>query len=219
MGTDSFPTLAASNVTLDSIELRADDWTPVESNAGMKSWKNEVGDLLTIHYFQARPDLGARLGDVAALRSFFRTMVLKNGGGIISVDVLELGGLPAVRAVVKVPQTPKGTTYLASLTIPRRDFSFVVKVQCQEVGEVGARDHALFGRFVASQQRLSSWELDPYDGSRRDKIMRNRGEAEEYDVQFPDHPLSRARRYLGLIEATIHVHQEVARAPAFFGPD
>jgi hypothetical protein len=213
-----------SGVTLESVELAAAGWAPHESSASMRSWKNETGDLLSLHLFNTRPDIGARLGDLRALRTFFRTMVLKNGGGIVAVDVLELSGVPAVRAIVKVPQEPKGTTYLASLTIPRRDFSFVLKVQCQEVADIGAREAALYGRFAASPrfdpaQPLAGWEDDPYEDARHDKIMRNASEAEQYDAQFPGHPLSRARRCLHALEGELRLHEEVARAPAFYGPD
>jgi hypothetical protein len=37
-----------------------------------------------------------------------------------------------------------GVTYLGSLTIPFRDFSFVIKVQCWEEGITGLREALLF---------------------------------------------------------------------------
>lgn len=215
---------ATSGVTLDSVELAATGWSPNESTSTMRSWKNEIGDLLSLHLFNTRPDIGARLGDVHALRTFFRTMVLKNGGGIVAVDVLTVTKVPAVRAIVKVPQEPKGTTYLASLTIPRRDFSFVLKVQCQELTDIGLREAALYGGFLLSPrfdaaQPLAGWESDPYEEARHDKVMRNVAELEEYDSQFPTHPLSRARRFLHALEGELRLRDEIARAPAFYGPD
>lgn len=215
---------SSRGITLESLQLDPVGWTATESTATMKSWKNDAGDLLSLHLFQTRPDIGARLGDVNALRAFFRTMVLKNGGGIVSVDALTVAGLPAVRAIVKVPQPPSGTTYLASLTIPRRDFSFVLKVQCQETSDVGARESTLYSRFLVSPRfdpahPMQGWEADPYDSARHDQVMRNAAEGEEYDAQFPTHPLSRARRALATLEPAIVVREEVARAPAFYGPD
>lgn len=213
-----------NQVSLASIELDPIGWSPSETTATTRSWSNESGDLLSLHWFQTPPDIGARLGDLAALRAFFRTMVLKNGGGIVSVDVTEVAGVPAVSAVVKVPQEPRGTTYLASLTLPRRDFSFVIKVQCQESVDVGARESALYGRFLVGPafdpaRPLVGWEADPYEPTRRDRVMRNGSEAEEFDAQFPSHPLSRARRALASLTRSLRVRDEIARSPAFFGPD
>ncbi len=224
MAHEPFEAFASAGVSISSVEICADDWNVLEATAHMRSWRRDPGDLLTLHHFKTRPDIGARLGDVAAVRAFFRTMVLKNGGGIVSVDVLDLAGLPGVRAIIKVPQKPAGTTYLASLTIPRRDFSFVVKVQCEELSDVGARERAIYGRFLVGPsfdpaRPLVGWEVDPYDPTRRDKIMRNESEDERYDAQFPEHPLSRARGYLSVIEPSLRVGEEVGHAPGFFGPD
>ena len=223
---DPFPVFSPTAISLDSIELEsaAFGWSPTESTPTMRSWTNDSGDLLSLHLFQTRPDIGARLGDETSLRAFFRTMVLKNGGGIVSVDVISLGGVPAVRAIVKVPQSPKGTTYLASLTIPRRDFSFVLKVQCQETTEIGDRESILYGRFIVSprfdpMRPLIGWESDPYETNRHDKVMCNASEGEEHDAQFPSHPLSRARRALRTLERAIRLREEIAKAPAFYGPD
>ena len=61
-----------NQVSLASIELDPIGWSPSETTATTRSWSNESGDLLSLHWFQTPPDIGARLGDLAALRAFFR---------------------------------------------------------------------------------------------------------------------------------------------------
>jgi hypothetical protein len=56
-------------------------------------------------------------------------------------------------------------TYVGSLTIPFLDFSFVIKVQCEEKGATGIREAVLLDR------RLESGEMpSPSDGRKRPMI-------------------------------------------------
>ena len=62
------------------------------------------------------------------------------GAAIIEPETTTTDGCLALRQIIKVPQQPHGTTYVGSLLLAFRDFSFVIKVQCQEHGTTGLRD-------------------------------------------------------------------------------
>ena len=60
---------------------------------------------------------------------------------------------------------------------------------------------------------LRGWMRDPYDPSISDDFAYNLSEAEEYDVRFPEQPLSRLRPLLRRIQETLRIDKDVV-APA-----
>ncbi len=114
--------------------------------------------------------------------------------------------------------------YIGLWTFPRRDFSYVLKIQCQESGVTGQREALVLDRELApghlrpTQEVMKSWAADPYDPTCQQGILRNLAEDEQYDAEFPDHPLSRLRRYFQQIEPTIAVADALKQSPEFRGP-
>ena len=113
-------------------------------------------------------------------------------------------------------------TYLGSLTLPYQYFSYVVKAQCVETGITGIRDSIVLDAKLHSGEvtigengELQGWMAEPYDGQATTALARNKSEAEQYDVNFPEHPLSRLRRLLRQVQLTLKVGNDVKRQPAF----
>jgi hypothetical protein len=86
----------------------------------------------------------------------------------------------------------------------------------------GIRDSVVLAEEMAAgrvqiddQQKLQGWCADPYDSAVTSGLIRNLAEDEKYDARFPDHPLSRLRRYLGQLESTIVVAPSARTAPPF----
>ena len=71
------------------------------------------------------------------------------------------------------------------------------------------------GRVKVSEGKLLGWMQDPYDPTINMPLMRNLAEAEEYDAQFPEHPLSRLRLILLQLQPSIRLAAEVKSAPPF----
>ncbi|NEX93459.1 hypothetical protein [Caulobacter sp. 17J65-9] len=130
----------------------------------------------------------------------------------------------AERSIFKAPQQPTGRAYIAALTFPFRDCSFVVKVQCLEIGVTGMRDATIMamltakGALSADPEHFSDWLSDPYDTAEKGPLTRNLSEDRKYDEMFPDHPLSRARRTLAELEATVQLSPALQAAPPFRYP-
>jgi hypothetical protein len=61
------------------------------------------------------------------------------------------------------------------------------------------------------------WVQDPYDPTDRSRLRRNLSEDEQYDAEFPGHPLSRARRYLSSILRSLEVDASLRDAAPFTG--
>jgi hypothetical protein len=112
-----------------------------------------------------------------------------------------------VRTIVKVRQQPHGMTYIGSLTLPFRDFCFIVKAQCREHGETGVREAIVF-HLLAREGRL------PKDPKERFN-MASISDEERHDARFPNHPLSRLRRLMRHLESTAALDDATAAAEPF----
>ncbi|MEO1053581.1 MAG: hypothetical protein AAFX87_23300 [Bacteroidota bacterium] len=196
-------------VNIDSISVPDLDWIEDKKDEHIKQWINqEQSALLSVNFFDSKPDIPTVV-DMTALRSYYRNQIINVNGGLIQVDSIELKGYTAIKTIFKVPQEPSGMTYLASLTIPFRNCSYVVKIQAAEVGTTGIRDTAIADQFLSqdkmavSEDGLDGWNKDPYDPEFKKGNRMNASEDEQYDEQFPDHPLSIARNGLKRIEKDI----------------
>ena len=62
---------------------------------------------------------------------------------------------------------------------------------------------------------MTGWAADPYDPDFEADVLRNQAEDERYDADFPDHPLSRLRRGLKDVEASLRLAESIKTAAAF----
>jgi len=189
---------------------------------GVRVWHSTSGDPVGLYYFPIPPDILADLEDLTGVRGFYRKTAADAGLAVIEVETPIIQGRQCVRAIFKAPQQPTGMTYIGSLTLPFRDFSYVLKVGCLERGITGAREAMILDQCMkdgtvsnSPDGRIDGWMADPYDASVRGPFMRNRAEAQEYDARFPEHPLSRTRRVLDHIQATLTIESDLRRSPSF----
>jgi hypothetical protein len=147
-------------------------------------WFTQDGDGIGLYLFTLPPDLPA-VGSAGALRDFYAAALGASGGQVVETSVLAVGGCGAVRLIFKAPQQPSGMTYVGSVTIPFRDFSFVIKVQCEERGTTGMREAVLLDR------RLRDGGIPDLSGGRLE-LPGWQPDAEEHDAEFPGHPLAGA---------------------------
>ena len=204
---------------LDLITFNTDEFELQGDEENLRVWYTQAGDALGLYYFALPPDIQADLESEDELRVFYRNSVKESGLGMIQVDTLMVDGFRAIKTIFKIPQQPTGMTYIGSITVPFRDFSYVVKIQCPEPGITGIRDAVIFDREVINsledESFFDNWSQDPYDASIKSPLMRNRAESEEYDALFPDHPLSRTRSFLNQIQQTLQVEEQIKAQPRF----
>jgi hypothetical protein len=158
------------------------------------------------------------------------------GLGVIEIDTLEINECLVIRTIFKAPQEPSGMSYWGSIMLPFRDFSYVVKVHCREDSiTTGLRETVVFEEMLKSgqikvragksgkaitQDTIEGWAEDPYDDAIKIPLMRNLAEAEAYDTQFPNHPLTRLRRILRRIVETMSIDDRLKHEPKFeFNPE
>jgi hypothetical protein len=200
--------------------------TPQGEKDGGRIWWNSVGDGIGLYYFDKPPDIEADLHSINDVRQFLRNVSIANGFGIIEVGTPQIDGCLAVRTIFKVPQQPHGMTYVGSITLPFRDFSYVLKVQCIERGTTGLRETFIVAKMLSSGQvkiqkasdgppQVVGWWQGPYDSMTSAPVVRNLGDDEQYDAQFPNHPLSRLRSILRQVQPSLRLAPVVRDAPPF----
>jgi len=210
----------------DPITFSTKDWQPQRVPAGgsiLKAWRNTTGDSMSLNYFALPPDIGAPLTSLDDLRRFYRTQI-NPSMGLVETTVVTLDGIPAVRLIIKVPQDPSGVIYLGSFTIPRRDFSYVLKFQCNPESVTGVRESIILNNLletgevtIASGGNLDGWNADPYDPQAEGEALMNRSEEPQHDSLFPNHPLSRLRLHMTEAEHSIKVSSSIKTSPHFVG--
>ena len=135
----------------DDISFDDTGWDLQGEIEGARVWWNSAGDGIGVYYFAIPPDIKADLQSIDGVRKFYRDSIAPDGLGMIEVEILEVDGCPAVRTIFKSPQQPTGMTYLGSITLPFRDFSYVMKVQCRETGMTGVRDAAVLSQMIGAR--------------------------------------------------------------------
>ena len=210
-------------ISIRSISFDTSDWMQLEATETCITWHNHRREVLFLHYFPIRPDIPCSLNDLVTLRDSYRRGVNQSGGGLVSVNVVRVQGLLGTRTIFKFPQQPSGIAYVASLTFPFRDFSFVIKLQCPENGPTGTREAIVFEQLLKNGEIMMSqdtgnpigWSRDPYEPSLVTGTQMTLAEEIKYDEMFPEHPLSRARGFLTRVANTITFAPEVLSSAAF----
>ena len=208
---------------LDLISVETPNSKPDELSNNKKVFYLNDYDDLSINLFDYPPDITAKNDTEFELQNNYRKLAYESGGAIIEVKKVKLGSFDTIKVIMKMPKKPSGMNYIGSYTIPFKNFSYVVKVQCSEQGITGIRDTVVFEMMIRNgtvkindeKGILEGWMSDPYDDSIHLPFMMNLSESEEFDNMFPKHPLSRVRKYLKHIEETIKIDESLLKEPKF----
>ncbi len=208
---------------LDLISVETEHSQPDELGNNKKVFYLNDYDDLSINFFDLPPDITAKNDTDVELQNNYRKVAYESGAAIIEVKKVKLGAFDSIKTIFKFPMQPHGMAYIGSYTIPFKNFSYVVKVQCIEQGTTGIRDNTIFelmirnGKVKLNPEKhiAEGWMKDPYDESVHLPLMMNLSESEEFDSQFPEHPLSRMRKFLKHIEETIKIDDSLLNEPKF----
>ncbi|MEU7344343.1 hypothetical protein ABZ778_10525 [Streptomyces bacillaris] len=180
------------------------------------TWLNDHGDVLSLHFFDLVPDLSAALDDGPALRHGLTRFTAEAGGGLVEASVKRLGGVPALRQILKLPLPgqPSGQAFIGSFTVPRATCSTVVKIQAAERGMTGMREAVVMARLGPEQY----FRPHPYAPEVQGGLPFHEADHDRWDAGFPDHPLTRVRRTLEALAEAVTVDPGFAALPPFTGP-
>ena len=112
-------------------------------------------------------------------------------------------------------------SYIGAWTIPRRSYSFVIKVCCAEHGTTGIREAAWIASSDSLRMRMTRSKVVvriPTIPASEPPVLRSCSDDAEWDEVFPQHPLSRARACLRSVKESISIGEDVRRSEPFVGP-
>ncbi|GAB3464495.1 hypothetical protein GCM10027436_76740 [Actinophytocola sediminis] len=170
-----------------------------------------TGDQVSLTYIGMVPDLPAALDEVPLLRHRLAVETAEVGA-LIEAHVVSVDSVPTLFQLLKVPipDQETGQAFIAAFTVPKATCSVVLRIQCAEDGgRAGSREAAVFGQ-VGTDVRPH-----PYAPEVSGRLPWLVADDAQWDGQFPDHPLSRARAWAHRMIATARVDPEFARLPPF----
>jgi hypothetical protein len=208
-------------INISSVSISDFGWAKVKDDTSIIQWINpEQTIAISVNFFEKPPDIPT-MKNIETLRSFYRQSISSVNGGLIEVTLSGKDTKPFIKTIFKLPQESSGMTYIASLTFPFKTCSFVFKVQAAEIGMTGMREALIANKLISEniisidENRYSNWSADPYDDNFKDGTLMNKSEQHVYDIEFPNHPLTRARQILKQIEMGLEWKPVVEKTPAF----
>lgn len=180
--------------------------------ADERTWTDpRTGDYVVLAVSGQVPDLPPLLHDVAQLQ---HQLTVDNAvhGTLVEADVVRLGGLPAVYQLTKKPlrDRPAGVMYQAAFVLPRAHCSVVLMMRAQE------------GTVTGTREAMVATEVGPQNAHRPHPYAQghwaNVADDPYWDNRFPDHPLSRARRWVRQVLTTARLDPRLALLPPFPAP-
>ena len=164
-----------------------------------KQWlSNEYPSILSVNFFDKEPDIPSMV-NLQLTRDFYRRSLALSGGGILEIELDKLKGLSCIRTIFKVPQTPKGITYIGAYTIPFKSYSYVLKIQAMEMDPTGSREAIVSHEMMKKSsldEMTKNWSFYPYDSKIKTGNLMNVSEKRIHDIKFPNHPLTLVRNTL-----------------------
>ena len=203
-------------VNINSITFPTFDWEIVKDDNYFKQWINKEQTVaLSINFFDSKPDL-PYLNEIDVVREFYRQELSAHNGGLIEVNIKKIESYKTIKTIFKIAQEPTGISYLASLTFPFKNYSFVVKIQSLEHGMTGLREAQILDSVLENEQvtlsgdEMIGWSKDPYKSDFNKGLLMNLSEQEIYDSLYPNHALSKARKLINTIESKLVFDSELA---------
>jgi hypothetical protein len=212
--------MADVTASTDNLIIDETGWLPISDDGHRKLLKRDVSEdtyatTLMISFNLGVIDFGAPLTDLDTAREMIRIFCSSSGSGLVSADVVEIDGFPSLKIIQKEPQKPTGMSYLAILMIQCKGCFFNIMLKSLEVGYTGVRDAIVLDRYFQRSVETDGsgmpvgWFQDPYNPYVKDSIMRNPSDDETYDLEFPEHPLSRVRRYCRELEMKAMIDKSI----------
>ncbi|MFD6158282.1 hypothetical protein ACFWF7_34870 [Nocardia sp. NPDC060256] len=166
-------------------------------------------------YFDLVPDLPAPLTEVDVLRRGLAERSAESGC-LIEAFVIWVDREPALLRMEKfpLPNQPSGLAFVASIIVPKDRCSAVFQILCPETGTTGVREAVLMSQIGYENM----FPPHPYAPGLGGRLPYNTADDMRWDEQFPDHPLTRARRWVARTVPTAQLAPGFAALPPFAGP-
>lgn len=172
------------------------------------------GDRITLRCENSRLSEPAWLEDIPTMRRNLANEYASSGC-LIEAEPVVLDGVPGVCQVIKLPlpNASSGQIFMANIFLAKADCYVMFGCGAAETGATGVRESTIMARLGLF---TGGWVLPhPYAPGLESALPFHRGDDPAWDVQFPDHPLSRVRAWVRWVLSTATVDPAFAQLPDF----
>ncbi|MFN8582690.1 MAG: hypothetical protein U0163_17150 [Gemmatimonadaceae bacterium] len=190
----------AARQGFDVTKLPMADWHFVDQEASSTFWRDAAGDVISLT--PTGLPMPA-LSNPIELQQSSREFSEGQRAGLVEVTVRE-GIQGSCLTFIYKRLEHLAFKFCGVAQAPGRTGSWLWMVVCNEHGTTGIREAIVTARMIKSGRLTvdsyrTSWARDPYepayDGVEA-STLRYLSDDVEYDVEFPDHPLTKSRREL-----------------------
>lgn len=108
-----------------------------------------------------------------------------------------------IYSIVKTQLNPSGIQYVLTMHVDMNNQTMHIQAFFDEAGMTGLRDTTIMNKMInegkITPPNIDDWFKDPYDENYKRGLLKNESENSEYDVMFPQHPLSEMRNLIKFI--------------------
>lgn len=199
----------------NAVKFDVSDCTLREQSEEHFGWSNANGVYIVLRIPKHATNWSFDLHDIDAAKSFFSQQSASNGGVLLKMDNVTVGGQAALRGLFKyrspVPQS-MGMMFVSILWIRLGNVIAQINVESVEQGETGIREAAVCA--ITGESPASAAPNEPvlvesidemFAHTRAQPLRAIPADDSQYDQLFPDHPLSKVRHRMAQLMATLSV--------------
>lgn len=184
---------------IDPGQLPMTGWNLVGRETAAAYWRDATGDTVSLTLAPVDPSL-PEPSEIENSRNYCRRVAESQGSGLIEVGSTQGAEGPCLTCIYKRLKIP-AFTFFGVATTPIMNGTWIWMIVASEHGVTGVREATVTSRMLEAGQLTlesyeASWARDPYDPSYRGvdrSTLRYVSDADQYDDEFPDHPLTKVR--------------------------
>lgn len=201
-----------------SVKFDVSDCTLKEQSEEHLGWSAGNGVFLVLRVPKQRTNWSFNLEDVDAAKEFFSQQCAANGGALLEMEGVKVGGRAALRGLFKyrspIPQS-LGMMFVNILWVPLGEQTVQLNVESLEHGETGGREAAvclLDGGEIsvpaAPEPVMVSSVEEMLSHMRAQPLRPLPSDDARYDQNFPEHPLSKVRYRMRHVMETVCISDQ-----------
>lgn len=203
-------------VSIDSLTFDLTNCSLEEQSENHRMWVNSVDVAHKLQFDIGPIDWPFDLTDSTAGAEYYRRQCEELGGAMLSLEVTMTAGVAALRGLFKY-RAPNSIAmyYVGILWLPFQECRFQINVEAMETGLTGAREAVAL---IVDRDSFPSPSLDTpplhfengevWESFRPPESVPGHqwpSDNEQYDELLPNHPLSKVRRRLTEVMATLEL--------------
>jgi len=205
--------LALRNIT--PVKFDVSDCTLREQSEEHFGWSNSNGVYVVLRLPKGATNWPFDFNDVDAATKFFSEQSASNGGALLEMGLVTVGGHVALRGLFKyrspIPQS-MGMMFVSILWIRLGDRTAQINVESVEQGDTGVREAAVSLMIEEKTEAAAPDEPvlvesmeEMFAHMRAQPLRALPSDSSQYDQSFPDHPLSKVRHRMAHLVDTLSI--------------